>query len=165
MVFSVSDENWEAFRSLCESEGVEATIVGKFVDHGRLVLKYQDTVVGDLTMEFLHEGRPPIIRDAHYEIPEVQPIDLNGKAGNLEQDLVAILGSLNVASKEWVVRQYDHEVQAGSVIKPLVGVQNDGPGDAAVVKPVLGSNRGITVSCGMNPRYGDYDTYHMAASH
>ena len=83
MVFSVSDENWEAFRSLCESEGVEATIVGKFVDHGRLVLKYQDTVVGDLTMEFLHEGRPPIIRDAHYEIPEVQPIDLNGKAGNL----------------------------------------------------------------------------------
>lgn len=164
MVFSVSDENWEAFRSLCESEGVEATIVGKFVDHGRLVLKYQDTVVGDLTMEFLHDGRPPIIRDAHYEIPEVQPIDLNGKAGNLEQDLVAILGSLNVASKEWVVRQYDHEVQAGSVIKPLVGVQNDGPGDAAVVKPVLGSNRGITVSCGMNPRYGDYDTYHMAAS-
>ena len=164
MVFSVSDENWEAFRSLCESEGVEATIVGKFVDHGRLVLKYQDTVVGDLTMEFLHEGRPPIIRDAHYQIPEVQPIDLNGKAGNLEQDLVAILGSLNVASKEWVVRQYDHEVQAGSVIKPLVGVQNDGPGDAAVVKPVLGSNRGITVSCGMNPRYGDYDTYHMAAS-
>lgn len=164
MVFSVPDENWQEFKTLCESEGVDATIVGKFVDHGRLVLKYHDHVVGDLTMEFLHDGRPPIIRDAHYEIPEVLQIDLEGKAGSLESDLESILSSLNVASKEWVVRQYDHEVQAGSVVKPMVGVENDGPGDAAVVKPVLGSSKGITVSCGMNPRYGDFDTYHMAAS-
>jgi len=164
MVFSVPDENWEEFRTLCESEGVDATIVGKFIDHGRLVLKYHDHVVGDLTMAFLHDGRPPIIREAYYEIPEITEIDLEGKAVGLDQDLESILASLNVASKEWVLRQYDHEVQAGSVVKPLVGVQNDGPGDAAVIKPVLGSDKGITVSCGMNPRYGDYDTYHMAAS-
>ncbi len=75
-----------------------------------------------------------------------------------------ILGSLNVASKEWVIRQYDHEVQGGSVIKPLVGVRNDGPGDAAVVRPRLDSLRGLVISCGMNPHFGDYDTYHMAAS-
>ncbi len=164
MVFSVPDEHWEEFHSLCESEGVDATIVGKFVDHGRLVLKYHDHVVGDLTMAFLHDGRPPVIRDAHYEIPQIQKMDLEGQASSLADDLKGILGSLNVASKEWVVRQYDHEVQAGSVVKPLVGIQNDGPGDAAVVKPVLESCKGITVSCGMNPRYGDYDTYHMAAS-
>ncbi len=78
--------------------------------------------------------------------------------------LLKILGSLNVASKEWVIRQYDHEVQGGSVIKPLVGVANDGPGDAAVVRPVLSSRRGLVISCGMNPRYGDFDPYHMAAS-
>ncbi len=75
-----------------------------------------------------------------------------------------ILGSLNVASKHWVIRQYDHEVQGGSVIKPLVGANNDGPSDAAVVRPVLESRRGIVVACGMNPNYGDFDTYHMAAS-
>ena len=73
-------------------------------------------------------------------------------------------GSLNVASKEWVIRQYDHEVQGGSVIKPLVGADNDGPGDAAVVRPVLDSRRGLVIGCGMNPRYGDLDTYRMAAS-
>jgi phosphoribosylformylglycinamidine synthase len=78
--------------------------------------------------------------------------------------LLKILGSLNVASKEWVIRQYDHEVQGGSVIKPLVGAANDGPSDAAVFRPVLSSRRGLVVSCGMNPRYGDLDTYHMAAS-
>ena len=75
-----------------------------------------------------------------------------------------ILGSLNVCSKEWVIRQYDHEVQGGSVIKPLVGVANDGPSDAAVLRPVLGSRAGIAIGCGMNPRYGDLDPYWMAAA-
>lgn len=78
--------------------------------------------------------------------------------------LLKILGSLNVASKEWVIRQYDHEVQAGSVVKPLVGAVNDGPSDAAVLRPVLDSYRGIVVACGMNPCYGDLDPYWMAAS-
>jgi phosphoribosylformylglycinamidine synthase len=78
--------------------------------------------------------------------------------------LRCILASYNVASKEWVIRQYDHEVQAGSVIKPLVGAANDGPSDAAVVRPVLTSNRGLVIACGMNPRYGDLDPYWMAAS-
>ena len=82
----------------------------------------------------------------------------------MTQTLLAILGSPNVASKHWVIRQYDHEVQGGSVIKPLVGANNDGPSDAAVLRPVLGSRRGIVVGCGMNPHYGDFDTYHMAAS-
>jgi len=63
-----------------------------------------------------------------------------------------------------VIRQYDHEVQGGSVVKPLVGVRQDGPGDAAVVRPRLRSRRGLVISCGMNPNFGDYDTYHMATS-
>jgi phosphoribosylformylglycinamidine synthase len=78
--------------------------------------------------------------------------------------LLKILSSLNVCSKQWIIRQYDHEVQGGSVLKPLVGAANDGPGDAAVLRPVLGSRRGIVIACGMNPRYGDLDTYWMAAS-
>jgi phosphoribosylformylglycinamidine synthase len=63
-----------------------------------------------------------------------------------------------------VIRQYDHEIQAGSVIKPLTGKGNDGPSDAAVLRPLLDSHRGLAISCGMNPYYGDFDTYHMAAS-
>lgn len=165
MVLSVPPENWDEFEALCRSEGVEASIIGKFVDTGRLQLKYNDHIVADLPMELLHEGRPPIVRDAVYEAPATTPIVLPASDSiDLNETLRKILGSLNVASKEWVIRQYDHEVQGGSVIKPLVGVENDGPGDAAVVRPVLNSYRGIAVSCGMNPRYGDFDTYHMAAS-
>jgi phosphoribosylformylglycinamidine synthase len=75
-----------------------------------------------------------------------------------------ILAAPNVCSKEWIVRQYDHEVQGGSVIKPLVGQHEDGPGDASVVMPVLGEWAGLAVGCGLNPRYGDLDPYAMAAA-
>jgi phosphoribosylformylglycinamidine synthase len=165
MVVSVPVDKWDEFESLCRSEGVEATIIGKFVPTGRLQLKYNGNEVADLSMKFLHDGRPPVVRDAIYEAPAAKPVSLpSADSFDLNQTLLKVLGALNVASKEWVIRQYDHEVQGGSVIKPLVGVENDGPSDAAVVRPVLNSHRGLAISCGMNPRYGELDTYHMAAS-
>ncbi len=164
MVLSVSEDQWPELKKLCQSEGVEATVIGKFVPTGRLQLKYHDTVVGDLTMEFLHDGRPPVIRQAVYQAPPETDLALPSAEEDYTETLRDVLASPNVASKHWVIRQYDHEVQGGSVIKPLVGLDHDGPGDAAVVRPVLDSRRGVVVSCGMNPRYGDFDTYHMAAS-
>jgi len=165
MVFSVPPEKWEEFEALCASEGVEATAIGTFKPTGRLKLLYQGNEVADLDMKFLHDGRPPVIRDAVYEAPAVQPATkVENARGDWTGSLKKILSSLNVASKEWVIRQYDHEVQGGSVLKPLVGVDNDGPGDASVIRPVLSSRRGLAISCGMNPYYGQYDTYHMAAS-
>ncbi len=165
MTLSVPESSWEELSELCASEGVEATVIGRFVPTGRLVLKYNDHQVADLAMEFLHDGRPPVVRDAVYQPPAAQALPWPQKeTWDYTDELLRILGSLNVCSKQWVIRQYDHEVQGGSAIKPLVGVNNDGPGDAAVVRPVLDSRRGIVVSCGMNPCYGDLDTYHMAAS-
>ena len=165
MVLAVPPEKWEAFRDLCASESVEATAFGTFVPSGRLKLSYEGNEVADLSMHFLHGGRPPVVREAYYEPPATLPQPLPTKyTWDYTPELKQILGSLNVASKEWVIRQYDHEVQAGSVVKPLVGAQNDGPSDAAVVRPVLGGKRGIVISNGMNPHYGDFDAYHMAAS-
>jgi phosphoribosylformylglycinamidine synthase len=165
MVLAVAPECWPELSALCASEGVDATAIGTFVPGGRLVLKYGPTAVADLAMEFLHGGRPKVVREAAYTPPAVQPLTIPAKqGGDYNRELLQILGSLNVASKEWVIRQYDHEVQGGSVVKPLVGAANDGPGDAAVVRPLLGSRRGIVISCGMNPCYGDFDTYWMAAS-
>lgn len=163
MVLAVPPENWEEFEKICAGEGVEASIIGKFTDTSRLVLKFQDQIVGDLEMSFLHDGRPPVIREAVYHTPPFVPLTPK-KADNYNKDLKSILSSLNVCSKEWIIRQYDQEVQAGSVIKPLVGIQNDGPSDAAVVRPDLTSTRGLVISCGMNPRFGDLNTHWMAAS-
>ncbi|MGH7171619.1 MAG: AIR synthase-related protein, partial [Gemmataceae bacterium] len=83
---------------------------------------------------------------------------------NYNDVLLKILASPNVCSKEWIIRQYDHEVQGGSVLKPLVGIHEDGPGDAAVLTPILGDWLGLAVGCGINPRYGDLDPYAMAAA-
>ena len=163
MVLSVPPEKWEEFRNICDSEGVEASILGKFTESKKLVLKYQDQQVGELDLAFMHEGRPPIVRDAVYRPKEVTPVALSERE-NYNDDLLHILASPNVCSKEWIIRQYDHEVQAGSVVKPLVGVENDGPADAAVVQPDWNSPRGLVISNGMNPHYGDLDPYRMATS-
>ncbi len=161
MVIAVKPENLEAIQRIFDSENVEATVIGQFTNDRKLRLRYHGQQVGELDMDFLHEGGPKYSRQAIWNKPsKSEPILPEGK--NYNNALMGILSSYNVASKEWVIRQYDHEVQGGSVVKPLTGVTNDGPGDAAVVQPKLNSSRGLAVSCGMNPLYGDIDPYWMA---
>jgi len=163
MVLAVPPEHWDELHKLCASEGVEATDLGQFVDSGRLTLRYHGEVVGDLAMHFLHDGRPDVVRAATCNAPASSSIELPSiNDQDYTADLLAILGTWDVCSKEWIVRQYDHEVQARTVVKPLVGVLDDGPGDASVVLPVRGSTRGLAIACGINPWYGQLDPYAMA---
>ncbi len=163
MILAVPPEKVDEILALFEAEDVEATVLGRFTDDGKLRLKYGGEVVCELDMEFLHNGVPPVVRQAVWEEPELEEPALSEKE-DYGEDLHGILSAWNVCSKEWVIRQYDHEVQAGSVLKPLVGVHNDGPGDASITAPVFGSKRGVVLSNGMNPMYGDIDPYWMAAS-
>jgi phosphoribosylformylglycinamidine synthase len=167
MILAVPPENWTAFQKLLAAEDVEGTAIGRFEATGRLRLLYQGNHVCDLDMQFLHQRRPPVIRSANWAPRTVQVARTAAKvepAANLNQVLLKILSSYTVCSKEWIIRQYDHEVQGGTVIKPLVGLNNDGPSDAAVITPVLGSRLGLAIGCGINPRYGDIDPYWMAAA-
>jgi phosphoribosylformylglycinamidine synthase len=166
MVLAVPPASWPRLEALCRGEDVEASAIGTFEATGRLRLSYEGNQVADLSMHFLHAGRPQVVRRAVAPQPADKALSgpVSGPAGNCTDTLMRILSSYNVCSKEWVIRQYDHEVQGGSVLKPLVGVREDGPGDAAVVMPVLGSWTGLAVGCGLNPRYGDLDPYAMAAA-
>ena len=161
MVVAVKPENLEAIQRVFASENVEATVIGRFTDDRKLHLRYNGTQVGELEMDFLHEGVPKYSRQAVWARPKLSEPTLPEK-DNYNDDLLRVLSAYNVASKEWVIRQYDHEVQGGSVVKPLLGVANDGPSDAAVIQPKLDSQRGLAISCGMNPLYGDLDPYWMA---
>jgi len=161
MVIAVKPENVEAITKIFDDENVESTIIGKFTDDKQLVLKYKGQVVGQIGMDFLHDGVPKYSRKAAWKSPELAEPSIPEKA-DYNDELLQILSSYNVASKEWVIRQYDHEVQGNSVIKPLMGVDNDGPSDAAVIRPKFDSDRGLAISCGMNPLYGDIDPYWMA---
>jgi phosphoribosylformylglycinamidine synthase len=171
MVLAVPPENWDRLQALCAGEDVEAAVLGTFEGTGRLRLRYEGQQVADLDLHFLHEGRPAVVRQATWRAGGVSPRREQPSPGadapgspNCTDTLLKILASPNVCSKEWIIRQYDHEVQGGSAIKPLVGARDDGPGDAAVVTPVLGSWVGLAVGCGINPRYGDLDPYAMAAA-
>jgi phosphoribosylformylglycinamidine synthase len=132
---------------------------------GELVLKYNEVEVGRLTMEFLHHGVPMPTRQAVVgpPPPATPPLAMRlglDAAASLEQRLLAVLAHPNVASKHWIIRQYDHEVQGGSVIKPLTGAEQIGPSDAAVLRPKLQSDRGIAIACGLAPHQAD--PYKMA---
>jgi phosphoribosylformylglycinamidine synthase II len=161
MVLAVPPGSWPELKALCDSEQVEATDLGCFVPTGRLTLRYHGQTVADLDMAFLHDGRPRVVRPARFEPPPARPA-APPERDDYTGDLLAVLRHWDVASKEWIIRQYDHEVQGRTVVKPLVGAEDDGPGDAAVVLPVRGSNRGLAIACGLNPRYGERDPYAMA---
>ena len=163
MVLAVHRQCVDELLDLFASENVEATVIGEFTDSRRLELFYEGSLVGDLDMVFLHRGRPQLELEAAWQ-PPVHTEPCFEVPGDLGQTLLSILGSWNVCSKEWVVRQYDHEVQGSSVLKPLVGRDNDGPSDAAIIAPLLDSRMGLIVANGINPNYGDIDPYWMAAS-
>jgi phosphoribosylformylglycinamidine synthase len=162
MTLAVDPRKIKQFLELAKKMGVEATVLGKFTASGKFHVLFGGKTVAYLEMEFLHAGVPQMTLTAKWKQPTnkeprfAPPPDL-GKA------LMEMLTRLNICSKESVVRQYDHEVQGGSVIKPLVGAENDGPSDAAIIRPILDSMEGVVVAHGICPRYSDIDTYHMTA--
>lgn len=162
MVLAVPPGHWEALRSECVAEGVEATVLGRFEATGLLRLFWHGNQVGEMDMAFLHDGRPPVTRKAAWTDPVETPLAPPGDEDK-SSTLLKLLSMPDIASKEWVVRQYDHEVQGGSVIKPLVGLHETGPSDAAVVAPVPGKWRAFAVGCGIHTRLGRIDPYAMAA--
>lgn len=168
MVLAVPQERVAELLSLAAAEDVEATVIGHFGTDGRqLVLYYGGTEVGRMSMAFLHDGIPMPTRKAVVAAVE-SPAGGEGwwgglgggGVGQLGAKLLAVLAHPNVASKRFIVRQYDHEVQGMSVVKPLVGLLQRGPSDAAVLQPKPGSTRGVAVGCGLCP--WEADPYRMA---
>ncbi|MBD3317026.1 MAG: phosphoribosylformylglycinamidine synthase, partial [Chitinivibrionales bacterium] len=162
MTLAVEPDKIQAFLDLAKEWSVEATDLGEFNDSGYLTVHYGDTIVAELEMGFLHEGLPQMNLVARWNPAEPEAESPPVNSHDLKADVLDLLKRLNICSKEYVVRQYDHEVQGGSVVKPLCGVKSDGPSDAAVIRPLLASFEGVVVSNGIAPRYSDLDTYAMS---
>ncbi len=175
MTLAVPKEHLAAFLKLAEEMDVEATALGEYTDSGYFHVTYNDAPVAYLPMDFMHDGVPQMRLEARWERPQSHPLGAESPAAKVEAAvsakgfdqgslLLAMLGRLNICSKEYIIRQYDHEVKGGSVVKPLVGVRRDGPGDAAVLRPLLDSRAGIVLSHGICPKFSDADTYWMMAN-
>nr|MDO8119589.1 phosphoribosylformylglycinamidine synthase subunit PurL [Candidatus Sigynarchaeota archaeon] len=161
--FSVPQDKFEAFKRIFEQEDVGVYNVGQITGDKKLTLKYKDVIVGELDVDFLHKEVPRITNNATWQEYALFSKPFPAPPA-LKAILLGILKSWNVCSKEWIIRQYDSEVQGNTVIKPLQGRKNDGPGDGAVMRPDPSSFEGIAIANGMNPKYGDLDPYNMAAS-
>lgn len=163
MVLAVPPGKISRLKEIFAGENVELAVIGAFPGTGRLELFYSSVQVCDLDMNFMHEGVPRITKEAVWAQPRHKEPAF-ACPSSFDAKLREILSDYNVCSKEAVVRRYDHEVQGGSVIKPFVGVACDGPSDASVIRPRLGSDKGLAVANGINPRFGKIDPYWMAAS-
>lgn len=167
MVLAVPQQNLHKLTDICEIFDVAITLIGQLTGAGRLVVRYKGEIVLDLENTFLHNGIPQ--RQLTTLLPDnEEKSSLPAQAstnwnGNANKALVRLLAHPNIASKADVIRIYDHEVQGGTIIKPLTGAANDGPSDACVLKPIGTKGRkGIVLSNGINPQLGKYDAHHMA---
>lgn len=167
MVLAVHPQNLSGLKAICEIFDVDLTIIGHLTGSGKLVVRHNGKVMLELDNNFLHDGIPQRILTAL--IPDSRETTFTptqrsaGWSGDARQALLKLLAHPNIASKETVIRIYDHEVQGGTVIKPLTGAVNDGPSDACVLKPIgTSGKKGIVLSNGINPQLGKYDAYKMA---
>ncbi|MGQ9679159.1 MAG: phosphoribosylformylglycinamidine synthase subunit PurL [Candidatus Bathyarchaeia archaeon] len=161
MLLSVPPGNVERILQIFEEEQVEATVIGRYLENRLVNVYYRDELIAELDLKDLFN--PPRARRR----TSWKPLTLNEPNFDQPDDLDTILKRLlaapNISSKEIVVRRYDHEVKGCTVVKPLQGWRA-GPNDAAVLKPLDDSWLGISISSGMNPRFGKIDPYWMAAS-
>lgn len=165
MAMAVPAAKISELKTLCEIYDIEFTDLGNFTDTQKLVVRYDKKIILELENEFLYEGMPKKTFSLTYK----STVEAQHAAPVLDVDcnafLLKLLNHPNIASKAEVIRRYDHEVQGGTVVKPLTGIQNDGPSDACVLKPQGTKGlKGIVLANGLNPELGKYDSYSMAVS-
>lgn len=166
MLLAIPPANLPALQKICDTYAIELSDLGYFTDTQHLVVRHGTRKVLDLQNEFLFNGAPQ--KQFTAQLPVVNTV-IEQKINTVSKDYAALLLKLlahpNIASKEAVIRRYDHEVQGATVIKPLVGIQNDGPSDACVLKPLMTKGQsGIVLANGINPEFGKHDPYRMALS-
>jgi len=162
MIIAVKPANIIRFMELSKKHGVESTVIGEYDDSGYLKLFYKGNLCAYIKMDFLKSEFPQWKFEAEWIPPKFRlfepVIDEPKHYGKLLKNM---LSRPNICERNWIIRQYDHEVQGGSVIKPLVGKNRDVPSDAAVIRPILESKRGFAITQSLNPFYSLIDTYHM----
>ncbi len=166
MTVAIRPESLDRFMELSRKHDVESTVIGRYEKTGKLHLKYGGKTCAYLDLSFFSEDFPQWVFESEWLSPEARGLmePVLSEPSNLGALLNELLASPNLCSREWIQRQYDHEVQGGSAVKFMVGRDRDIPNDAAVIRPVLGRNTGLAVSQALNPTYSEIDAYHMIAA-
>ncbi|MFP3021369.1 MAG: AIR synthase-related protein [Wolbachia sp.] len=165
MTLAVPEENLPMFKQIMKKHDVEVCVIGEFNESGKAVVKCPEgKVIMDIETEFLHDGNPKVhLQTKPWSKGLLAPCTgMTTNPASLEVELKEMLSRPNICSKEFIVVQYDHEVQGSSVLKPLQG-KGRVCSEAVVSRPILSLNKGVVKSQGFGSSYGEIDTYHMAA--
>ncbi len=166
MMFVVSPKDVDEVLHICKQWDVNAVVVGKVISEPVARVFYKKKKILDLDLDFYTGGPVYDETERPYIPPKKQKNQTSSEAReklNSTDILKSLLQQENIASKEWVIRQYDHEVQAQTVIKPLQGRLNqETHSDATVLKPLEHSFKGLAVTADVNPRFMLRDPYHGA---
>jgi phosphoribosylformylglycinamidine synthase len=158
---TISTNNFEELQKLASKHNVEVSAIGTFDDSGSFAVTRDGAPVALLDLQFLHDGLPDLELESHWQPIEIVP-EVGPPPRELSPILISLLSHQNVCSRESVIRQYDHEVQGMSVIKPLMGPFQQAPCDAAVQKPRFDQDAGLVISNGLCPQLSRFDTHLMA---
>ena len=163
MTVAISPADHDRFFQLSKKHAVESTVIGRYTDSGKLHITYDGETVAYVNLDFLESGFPQWEFDAEWVAPDQRGLfePVVNTPRNYSSLLKDILSRPNICSTEWITRQYDHEVQGTSVIKPLVGAERDMNNDATVIRPLLESQRGLAFAQALLPTYSAIDAYHM----
>ncbi len=163
MTLAVPKAKWAAFKKICDRHDVEATRIGEFTKSGRCIIRYKGKAVMDITLDFLHDGRPVEQQKSQEPRNKNQEAVGGGNTTDLKTAVLDMLARPSIGSISFLSQQYDHEVQGTSVTKPLQG-KGRVNADAGVIKPLFDSDKGIVLAHGYTPWYSAVDTYAMAAA-
>ncbi|MBW1897850.1 MAG: phosphoribosylformylglycinamidine synthase subunit PurS [Deltaproteobacteria bacterium] len=163
MTVAISPEDLDTFMALSRKHAVESTVIGTYTDSGKLHITYNEKTCAYIDMDLMASGFPQWQFEAEWQPPKQRGLTepVIGEPKKYTTLLLDILARPNICSREWITRQYDHEVQGTSVIKPLVGAERDVNSDASVIRPVLSSEKGLAFAQSLLPAYSAIDAYHM----
>jgi phosphoribosylformylglycinamidine synthase subunit PurSL len=160
MIVAVAESAWLQMQQLCDRHGIEATALGTFTGDGILRVRHGAVTVLELDTHFLHDGRPQRRMDAVLPAPRRDVAEAPACA-DVAATMLMLLRNPNIASKESVIRRYDHEILGSTVVRPLIGRHRDGHADGVVIADPADTH-GIAVGIGVNPWFGEIDPYRMA---
>jgi phosphoribosylformylglycinamidine synthase len=159
---TLSTNKYEDLVKLAKIHNVEVTNVGRFANHGHFEILRSGRCVAYLPLKFLHDGCPRLRLKSSWQMPSSAASHSRDGTGDIKKGLLELLSHPNICSREEIIRQYDHEVQAATIIKPLMGLEQTAACDAAVITPIPGKNEGLAISNGLCPQFAQYDPELMA---
>ena len=153
MTVAVKPEHLERFLKLSATHAVVSTVIGRYTDSGKLHLTYNGKTCTYIDIDFMTSAFPQWVFEAEWLTPEIRGFfePVLKTPSDYAKIFTDLLSRPNISSKEWITRQYDHEVQGTSVIKPLVGADRDMNSDAGVIRPVLESEKGLAFAQALLP--------------